>query len=166
MLVAAIVLSLAAFRIAFVLGAYHTVFQQDIFTVLVASSVTLVGTAAAPRGVIRAPVVEPASAGSPAAWVIAAVSFTDSASTAATEPPLGAFAATIAATSIPYTVLLLAHVLTPGISEIRGPGPVTALLLLVVAVVLAGRLVGHYNFRFLTCHDLTVAGDDLPSNCA
>jgi hypothetical protein len=35
-----------------------------------------------------------------------------------------------------------------------------------VAVVLAGRLVGHYNFRFLTCHDLTVAGDDLPSNCA
>ena len=50
MLVAAIVLSLAAFRIAFVLGAYHTVFQQDIFTVLVASSVTLVGTAAAPAG--------------------------------------------------------------------------------------------------------------------
>ena len=40
-LVAAIVLSLAAFRIAFVLGAYHTVFYQDIFTVLVASSVTL-----------------------------------------------------------------------------------------------------------------------------
>jgi hypothetical protein len=55
---------------------------------------------------------------------------------------------------------------TPPPSGSARAGPVTALLLLVVAVVLAGRLVGHYNFRFLTCHDLTVAGDDLPSNCA
>ena len=165
-LVAAIVLSLAAFRIAFVLGAYHTVFYQDIFTVLVASSVTLVGTVAAPRGSIVRRWWSRLLLAAPAAWVIAAVTFTDSVSTAATEPLLGAFALTIAATSIPYTLLLLARVLTPGITEIRGPRPVVALLMLVVAVVFAGWLVGHYNYRFLTCHDFTVAGDDLPSNCA
>ena len=47
----------------------------------------------------------------------------------------GAFALTIAATSIPCTLLLLARGLTPGITEIRGPRPVVALLMLVVVVV-------------------------------
>ena len=120
---------------------------------------------AAPRGSIVRRWWSRLLLAAPAAWVIAAVTFTDSVSTAATEPLLGAFALTIAATSIPYTLLVLARVLTPGITEIRGPRPVVALLMLVVVVAFAGWLVGHYNYRFLTCHDFTVAGDDLPSNC-
>lgn len=165
-LVAAIVLSLAAFRIAFVLGAYHTVFYQDIFTVLVTSSVALVGTLAAPRGSVVRSWWSRLLLAAPAAWVIAAVTFTNSVSAAATEPLFGAFALTIAVTSVPYTVVLLARILTPGIDEIRGPRPVVALVVLVVVVAFAGWLVGRYNYHFLTCQDFTVAGDDLPSNCA
>ena len=52
-----------------------------------------------------------------------------------------------------------------GITEVRGPRSVAALRLLLTAGTFAGWFVGHWNYRFLTCHGCTVAGDDLPANC-
>jgi hypothetical protein len=148
------------------LGAFGVVFYEQVFTVVVVSTVGLMASFIAPertsphRWTIRIVLA------APAVWLFLAVVVTDSVSTAAADPVLGTLGLVVALVSLPYGLYLLAVTVTPELGSVRGRRFVGGLILIVAIVGAAAFLVGRHNDRFLTCEDFKVSGNDLPANCA
>lgn len=166
LLVAALVLSLAVWPLAFTLGTHGVVLYSDVFRVVVASTAAFLVTFVAPRGASARRWWSRSLLAAPAAWLAVAVTFTDSVAAAATDPFLGAVALLVALTAVPYAVYLLATALEPSLRQIREPRPIVALLLITTVITVSAFLAGAFNDRVLTCDDFKVAGDDPPENCA
>ncbi len=164
-LFAAIVLNLVTWRVAFNLGAFGQVFYEDVYAVVVASLAALVATFFAPRGSAPRRWWSRLLLIAPTAWFIASVAFTDSLSDADQHLGLGITGLIVGLTSFPYTLFLLARAFIPQLGEVRSIKRWVALGLLTVAVAVAGVLVGSHNYRFMTCFDFKVSGNDQPANC-
>jgi hypothetical protein len=164
--VSAVALSVLAWPLGFNLGAFGVIFYEQVFTVVVVSTVALMASFIAPertsphRWTVRIVLA------APSAWMILAVVATDSVATAAADPVLGTLGLVVALVSLPYGLYLLAATVTPGLGSVRGGRFVGGLVLIVAIVGVAAFLVGRHNDRFLTCDDFKVSGNDLPANCA
>ncbi|WP_322779494.1 hypothetical protein [Frankia sp. Cas4] len=167
-LVAAITLGLITWRVAFNLGAYNTVFYEDVYAVVVASTIAFGASFLAPHEAPRR-VRIPAVSGrillaAPAIWTVLALSVTGSLTAAESSPILMALGVIIGATSVPCVLLLLARVVVPSLETLRGR-PLAVLIVMTALVAAAGWLTGRHNDRFMTCNDFKVAGQDQPRNC-
>ena len=163
---AAVTLGLLAWPIAFNLGAYGEIFYDNIFQVVVASSILFVITIV--NGGHDAPwnwLMRIALA-APLCWLLAAAYVTGSTSEALDRPVFVVALILILLVSVPLTLRLLVDMSMPELTE-AGSRRVTASIIALVAVVGAiGFAVGRENPRFLTCADFSVAGASEPDNCA
>ena len=164
-LFAAIVLNLVTWRVAFNLGAFGQVFYEDVYAVVVASLAALVATFVAPRGSAPRRWWSRLLLIAPSAWFVASVAFTDTLTDVDHNLGLGITGLIVGLTSFPYTLFLLARAFIPQIGDIRSVKRWVVLGVLTVAVAVAGFLVGSHNYRFMTCDEFKVSGNDQPANC-
>lgn len=163
--VTALALGLITWPVAFNLGAYGTVFYDDVFALVVSSSILVVLTAVyRPFGRIGNWVTAVALS-APLAWFVAAV-LVNGSTTGALDRPIFAWAAIlIVVVSVPLTLRLLFELFYP---EFTSPGQRRGrlgIMLLVAAVALVGFVSGRNNDRLMICSDFEVAGAHAPANC-
>jgi hypothetical protein len=163
-LVAAIALGLITWRVAFNLGAYGTVFYEDIDGVIVASTIALVASFLGPQRLRARAWPGRVLLAAPMIWTIVALILTGSLTAAESSPAFVALGIIIGVTSVPYILLLLARVVVPSLEIVHGRR-LAALVLVTALVAAGGWLTGYHNDRFMTCNDFKVAGQDLPGNC-
>jgi len=155
--------SLLIWDLAFVLGAYHTVFYYRLFQIFVVSTVLLLGSIVLrhkmrvwwwTRVVLCIPVV----------WFV----LRGIAPIYRSTGPLHVIEQTLTwltLATVPLTLWALVRVMAPGLFEMRARR-IRALVIVIISVVaIAGFVVGQFNSHFTTCRDYVVAGDDEPSKC-
>lgn len=159
-------LALLAWPIAFNLGAYGEIFYDDVFRVVVASSILFVIT------VINRPYAPPliwlvaAALLAPLLWLLVSALVVGSTSEALDRPVFVVWLVLILVVSVPLTLRLLVDMFTPELSSTGSTRMTLAIIALVASVGLIGFVVGRENHRFLTCADFSVAGASEPENCA
>ena len=163
---AAVTLGLLTWPIAFNLGAYGEIFFENIFQVVVASSILFVivvinDVYAAPwKWIVRAALA------APLLWFLSAAYVTGSTTEALDRPLFVVWLVMIGIVSVPLTLRLLIDMSMPELTH-TGSWRVTASVVALVVVVAAiGFVVGRDHPRFLNCRDFTVAGAAAPENCA
>ena len=161
----ALALALAVWPLAFNIGAFRTVFFDEIFRVWVAASVIFVVSFVVPERLLDVSWRGQLVMGLPSIWVIVALLSGRSVQEAANEPLLGLIGLVVVALALPYSIYVWAILVTPDFERIRRGRLRWALVGMLVAISLVGFTVGRNNHFFLTCEDFKVSGNDLPTNC-
>lgn len=164
--IASVTLGLLTWPIAFNLGAYGAVLYDDVFRVLVASTILAVITLVSP--VYRRPWswLVPASLAAPLTWFVAAATIAGSTTEAMRTPAFVVALAVIALVSVPLTLRLLVHLFTPELTRTGSRRLTLSIVALVGVVALTGFAFGRSNPRYMTCSDFALAGAAEPNNCA
>jgi hypothetical protein len=121
-LVAAIALGLITWRVAFNLGAYGTVFYEDIDGVIVASTIALVASFLGPQRLRARAWPGRVLLAAPMIWTIVALILTGSLTAAESSPAFVALGIIVGVTSVPYILLLLARVAVPSLELFTADG--------------------------------------------
>lgn len=163
--VTSLLVGLFTWPLAFNLGAYGTVFYDDVFALVVSSSILVVLTVVyRPFGRMGNWVTALALSG-PLAWLVVALLVNGSASGALDRPVFAWAAALIIVVSVPLTLRLLFELFYPEMTSPARHRQRLGIVALVAAVALVGFLVGSNNDRVMRCSDFTIAGSDVPDNC-
>ena len=163
--VASVTLGLITWPIAFNLGAYGEVFYDDIFRVVVASSILFLIVVFSPPYSAPALWVVLAALASPLLWVLVSGYVVGSTSDAMTRPGFVVWLVLVAVVSVPITLRLLVDLFTPDVSRSGSRRLTTAIVFLVAVVAVVGFTAGWQNQRFMTCADFAVAGSSEPEDC-
>lgn len=164
--VALLTIALATWPIAFNLGAYGAVFYQDVFQVVVVSTV---GFALA---VVRPPYEGVAlwltrtALAAPFGWMALAVILYDSLGTATSDPIYGSAGLLVAVVSVPLVLRLLIDMFARDLITVQDRPMLATGVAVVALIAITGYAVGRNNDAFLTCDDFKVAGSEQPTNCA
>lgn len=161
----AVTLGLLTWPIAFNLGAYGEIFYDDIFRVVVASSILFVITIANSAYPSPWNWVVPITLAAPLVWFLTAAWVEGSTSSALDRPVFVVWIVLILLVSVPVTLRLLIDLFLPELSGAGSRRILATVVLLVVIVGVVGFVVGRENDRFMTCSDFSVAGSAEPDNC-
>jgi hypothetical protein len=164
--VALLTVALTTWPIAFNLGAYNAVFYQDVFQVVVVSTVGFVLTIMKPAYQGRTLLITRIALASPLIWMALAVILYDSLGTALSNPVCGFLGLVIAVISIPTVLRLLIDMFATGLTTMQDPRMLATAVGVIVLIAVIGFTVGRNNDAFLTCEDFKIAGSDQPANCA
>jgi len=158
-------LSTATWNVAFNLGAYHTIFYRNIFTVWVTVTAILMVVLLVPKRDVPVP------------WwgkllmLVPTVSIALIPLTPTTNEQeildgfvlgLSLFAFLVC---LPYAIYVVVNVINPDLLNLPELRLKIYLIFIVLVVGLIGYWVGTNNHLFLTCGDFKIAGDDTPANC-
>jgi hypothetical protein len=66
---------------------------------------------------------------------------------------------------VPFILVASARVMVPEYFTLPGRRMRAISVLIVLLVGASGLVVGQFNYRFTTCQEYVLAGDDLPNNC-
>ena len=164
--VAVVTIALTAWPIAFNLGAYDAVFYQDVFQIVVVSTVAFAIV------LVRSPYDGLAlwftriALAAPGVWLTGAVVLFDSLGAAVNNVVYGLVGLVIAVVSIPTVLRVLVELFTPEVELIQNRRVLAFTIGIVALVAIAGFAIGRNNDAFLTCDDFKIAGSDQPTNCA
>lgn len=164
--VALVTIALTTWPIAFNLGAYDAVFYQDVFQVVVVSTVGFILTIVKPPYRGRTLWFTRIALASPFVWMAVAVVLYDSLGTAVSNPVYGLLGLIVAVVSIPTVLRLLIDMFARDLTTVRDPRRLAAGVAVIVLIAVVGFAVGRNNDAFLTCEDFKIAGSDQPTNCA
>lgn len=164
--VAGVTLGMLTWPIAFNLGAYGAVLYEDIFQLVVASSILLVITVVSPVYPTPWRWLVWAALAAPLCWLLAAGFVVGSTSEALQRTEFAVALGLIVLVSVPLTLRLLVDVLTPELARSGSRRITRAVVALVLSVGLVGFVVGRQHPRFMTCADFAIAGAFEPENCA
>ncbi|MFW2382898.1 MAG: hypothetical protein ACN4GZ_14170 [Acidimicrobiales bacterium] len=164
--VALLTITLTTWPIAFNLGAYDAVFYQDVFQIIVVSTVGFAVTLIRPPYSGRTLWLTRVALAAPAFWMALAVAFFGSLGDATADPVYGTAGLIVAIVSVPVVIKLLIDMFARDLTEVRDRGLLAVGIAIVVLIAIAGFAVGRNNDAFLTCDDFKVAGSDQPQNCA
>ena len=162
--VAALTVGLLTWPIAFNMGAYRAIFYDDIFRLLVASSILLVVVLVNPAYPSPWNWVVAIALAAPLGWFVAAVLLAGSTGEAVDRPAFVVALSVVLLFSVPVTLRLLVHLFTPELTE--GRRMTLGVVAVVATVAIIGFVFGRHNHRFMTCEDFTIAGSAEPENCA
>ena len=168
-MLSSIAISSSVFGIAFFYGVFGTIFFEHLFYVWVASTVAMVASLFVPpvdglpalvswhgRFVLLLPTVL-------MAWLF----FSDNPSMDIASA--GWFewllALVVVGLSLPYLLLVLIIVAIPDVDQLKQPRLKAAILVICLATVGAGYMIGTFHYRFITCYDFQVSGNFVPDNC-
>lgn len=163
--VAGVTLGLLTWPIAFNLGAYRAVLYDDVFRVVVASSILFVITLVNPAYPAPWKWVVPVALASPLAWLIAASIVVGSTAEAMERPVFVVTLGLIGLISVPITLRLLVDLFTPDLTSAGSRRLTLSIVALVAVVALIGFAFGRNNHRYMTCSDFAIAGAAEPENC-
>lgn len=164
--VALVTIALTTWPIAFNLGAYSAVFYQDVFQVVVVSTVGFVLTIMKSPYQGRTLWVTRVALALPLVWMALAVVLYDSLGTAVSNPVYGSLGLLVAVVSIPTVLKLLIDMFARDLTSAQDSRMLAAGVAVVVLIAVIGFAVGRNNDAFLTCEDFKIAGSDQPANCA
>lgn len=163
---AAMTLGLVTWPIGFNLGAYGVVMYDDVFSVVVASTILFAITAI--NRSHRPPwnwMVLTALAG-PLAWLLSASVLVGSTTEAMDRPAFIVALVVVGATSVPITLKLLVDMFTPELAHAESRRLALSIVGLVALIGVIGFTVGRNNDRYMVCQDFAIAGAYEPDNCA
>lgn len=164
--VTCVTLGLIAWPLAFNLGAYGQVFYDDVFRVVVASSILcVIATVTQPYPSPWIWLVRLALA-SPIAWMITAGFVVGSTSEALERPAFLIWLVLILLVSVPISLRLLLDLFTPEVSQMTDRRLGAGVVVLIIVVAAVGFASGRHNDRFMTCSDFSIAGSSEPANCS
>jgi hypothetical protein len=155
--------SLVVWDLMFTLGAYHTVFYSRLFQILVLSTALLLGTIVLHREISVRPWTR-AVLSVPLVWLAMRL-IAPFGRTSQAAHILDLTLITIMLVSVPFTLWAAARIVAPEYFELPDRRFRVAVATIVVIVGVTALLVGQFNFRFTTCHEYDVAGDNPPTNC-
>lgn len=164
--VALVTIALTTWPIAFNLGAYGAVFYQDVFQVVVVSTVGFVLTVMKSPYRGRTLWFTRIALASPFVWMALAVILYDSLGTAVSNPGYGLLGLVVAVVSIPVVLRLLIDMFASDLTTVREPRLLATGVAVIMLIAVIGFAVGRNNDAFLTCEDFKIAGSDQPANCA
>jgi hypothetical protein len=162
----AVTLGLIIWPLAFNYGAYGEVHYDDVFSMVVASTILFVVT-------MVNPVYPPPwiwfvrlALAAPMGWLLTAAWLEGSTSAALDRPGFVVWMLLIVVVSVPVTLRLLVDMFMPELTATASRKVQWSIVALVVIVGAVGFVVGRENPRFMTCSDFIIAGSAEPVNCA
>lgn len=156
--------SIPAVMVGFNLGAFGAVFFDQFLAVWAISTATLLA-ALMLRSRWRLPIWGLAVLALPTAWVATDIVY-DLDTGSAFGRVLMDTLLVVSLLAIPYLVYVIAKLISPEFFELRGFRLKVGAVVVGVALLAAGVLIGSQNQRILTCDDFRLSGNDLPANCA
>jgi hypothetical protein len=163
---AAVTLGLLTWPIAFNLGAYGEIFYENVFQVVVASSILFVIVIVNDVYTARWKWLGRLALAAPLVWLLTAAYAAGSTSAALNRPVFVVWLVVIVVVSVPLTLQLLVDMSMPELTRAGSRQVTASIVVLVVIVGAIGFLVGREHPRFLTCSDFAVAGASEPDDCA
>jgi hypothetical protein len=164
--VAIVTIALTAWPIAFNFGAYGVVFYQDVFQIVVVSTVAFaIVLVRSPYDGLALWFIRIALA-APAVWLAGSVLLFDSLGQAVDNVVYGLVGLVIAVVSIPTVLRVLVELFTPEVQMLQNRRVLAYGVGILTLVAVAGFVIGSNNDAFLTCDDFKIAGSDQPTNCA
>ncbi len=164
--VALVTIALTTWPIAFNLGAYGAVFYQDVFQVVVVSTVGFALAILRPPYRGRTLWFTRIALAAPLAWLLLAVILFDSLGAATDNPAFGVLGLLIAVVSVPTVLRLLVDMFATDLTTVTDRTMLVAGIAVIVFIAVLGFVVGRNHQAFLTCDDFKIAGSDQPENCA
>lgn len=154
--------STAVFTVMFQIGAFGVVFFDKLQVIWVLATATLLSSLVlrdrwSPsvwgRGVLLVPSL----------WL--ATGYIDSAWSDVHLGPLTTATSVITVLSIPYLGFALLRALSPAFLDLPARRLQAGAILIALAIGVGGLLLGRTNYRYLTCGDFVISGNDQPANC-
>lgn len=150
--------------IAFNLGAFGTVFFDDLFTVWVVATAVLLGLLIVPGGQKILRWYSVAILLSPTFWLV--LNYLElSSGLLVAESFVFLMGIAIGVICLPYSIYLVVTILIPDLISLKGNDIKIRIASVGLIIALVGLFVGRNNNMFLTCEDFKVSGNDLPANC-
>lgn len=165
LLISAIAVSLTVWSLAFNLGAFATVFFDNLFWVWVTATVTLLVLVLTKRDDAPTDWWQLAILSAPTLLLVLVYLDNTSVQGSAFHIIVVTLTALIAIVCLPYTIYAVTLITDDSIMSVRRGKLRQHLMLITVVVALVGFGVGRYNYVFLTCDDFKISGNDLPANC-
>lgn len=165
--VAAILVALTVWPVAFAIGAYGQVFYSLLLQIWVVSLVALIaGLYIGALGDGRRFLTQKDMLllALPSLWLLIEV-LADAFPSALLHGLRLALTALTGLLALPHIIRILLRATLPQATELDNPRLDRGLIMLTVAVALIGCLAGRYNNLIVTCEDFVIAGDDPPANC-
>lgn len=156
--------ALATWTLAFNYGAYNTVFFRSLLAIWVLSSVVFLGTIILPKHERPLGTAQLIGLLLPTLWVVSFFISPDRLGESNYQiiDTIITFITMLSLPNLGYAILII----TQG-ETLRLPlRMIFAMVLIVIAVFVAGFWMGANHPRFLTCQEFTVAGDFAPENCS
>jgi hypothetical protein len=157
-------LSLGAWRIAFNLGAYHTVFYSQLFSAWVIITVILLMSLFLSAAETRI--------GWPGRLMLVAPTLVLLLNTLDQHQVLGVpdglsvlLNALVLLIALPYALLVAIQLFNPEFFQLTETRLRAAFVITILAVLALGFYAGANNDLLVTCGDFRIAGDDTPANC-
>lgn len=169
-LLSAIALSASVFGVAFWFGVFGVVFFENLFSIWVIATSTLLATLFVRRALKLPPGLRWRRRfvlALPTLWLIleaALVSFGAGNETWAAWAIWFSMIA-VAFVTLPYLVYIVVVAVVPDIDQLRQIQHRLALAGIALAIAVAGIAIGANHQLFLTCEDFKISGSDQPSDC-
>lgn len=158
-----VAMSIAAWWPAFTLGAWGTLFFDQLLTVWAGSTAALIAVAVGPRRQSRRGLTI-AALSAPSIWLILALSAEpDSTEALLAAVDIAAFLAGLI--GIPVTIFVLSRIVWPDLAKNTSRPQRVAAVAIVVAIAAASFGLGANQSQFLTCQDFTISGNSEPPGC-
>ena len=157
-------MSVAVWWPAFTLGAWGTLFFDQLLTVWSAATAAALATIIRP-GSGRHRILTLAALLVPTLWLILAFT-ADADSAGLLIAAVDLLGAAVGLVGIPATILVLARIIWPDLSRGATRSQRVIAVAIVAAIGAAAYALGANHALFLTCADFTISGNSEPPGCA
>lgn len=155
-------MSVAVWWPAFTLGAWGTLFFDQLLTVWVASTAAFFVVLLHPRG-MRHRIPQALALLVPSLWL--ALSFAGDDASNLWIDLTNVLGAIVALLGIPFTIWVLVRIMWPDVVDGMTWRRRLFALLIVVAIGIGSFVLGLNESRFMTCGDFTISGNSEPPGC-
>lgn len=159
-----IALTLIIWRLSFNLGAYGTIFFDDLFNIWFVSLALFLAYIFLPNEYEPFHFTTLIPLILPSLWIITEILIVvfNLLSLSSLSLILGFLSIFVA---LPYTAYLILKITQEEKLKLKPKSLFMSIFLVVLVISIVAYLVGYYNYMFLFCEDFTVAGYHTPSNC-
>ena len=166
----AIVISVAiayfAWDLGFELGVHGTVFFEKVFLVWSVSVALLVIFSIIPKAFLPVPRSLWFATAIPTLWLLLGLM-----NRAAPDEILIRHALTILGFVVvlgcfPYVAYVIISVIYPDFTAMKRTKPKFGIVVVFIAMMIVGYLIGANHYRFITCEDFEISGQFVPANCS
>jgi hypothetical protein len=164
-LIGSIALSTATWNLAFNLGAYRTVFFNEIFLAWVAVTAILLAVILIPDKKIPIPWWGILLMAVPTLAVVLQIANQEGKLDIISDWVLVAINAFAFLICLPYALYVAANIANADLLQLPNRRLRISLIVIVITVGLAGYWIGANNDLLLNCGDFKISGNDQPTNC-
>lgn len=164
-ILASVALSVAVFNFGFNLGAFKTIFFNELFTVWVINLAVLFACLLLPQEDRPVDGWGMWALATPTIWLILSVIQIQNESWSFLDELVFVIGLIVLFITLPYVTYILISITQEETLRIKPRRLLYQLVLIAVAVELVGFFIGRYNHLVLNCEDFKLAGYDQPAQC-